>query len=61
MFQILMTADQYPELKRGVPKLMEFASMIIALQVKPSLELDTFYDEVCQDSGYLAMLEAKGL
>ena len=34
MFQILMTADQYPELKRGVPKLMEFASMIIALQGK---------------------------
>ena len=60
MFQILMTADQYPELKRGVPKLMEFASMIIALQGKAeSMELDTFYDEVCQDSGYLAMLEAK--
>ena len=62
MFQILMTADQYPELKRSVPKLMEFASMIIALQGKAeSMELDTFYDEVCQDSGYLAMLEAKGL
>ena len=39
---------------------MEFASMIIALQGKAeSMELDTFYDEVCQDSGYLAMLDAK--
>ena len=60
MFQVLMAAEQYPELSRSAAKLQAFASLIIEMQGKAeAMELDTFYDEVCLDSGYLTMLEAK--
>ena len=60
MFQILMAADQYPELARSAAKLMNFAAFIIELQGKAeSMELDSFYDTLCADTGYLAALEEK--
>ena len=60
MFQVLMEANQYPDLARSAEKLMAFAALIIEMQGKAeSMEMDAFYDEVCQDSGYLTMLEAK--
>lgn len=60
MFHILMGADQYPELSRAAAKLLDFASMIIEMQGKAeAMDLDEFYDEICEDSGYLTMLEAK--
>ena len=61
MFQVLMEAEQHPELARAAGKLTEFAALIIGLQGKAeAMPLDEFYDEVCLDSGYLVMLEAKG-
>ena len=60
MFQVLMQAEQYSELSRSAAKLQDFASLIIEMQGKAeAMELDSFYDEVCRDSGYLTMLEAK--
>ncbi len=60
MFQVLMQAEQYGELSRSAVKLQDFASLIIELQGKAeAMELDSFYDEICRDSGYLTMLESK--
>ena len=60
MFEVLMAANQYPELSRSAEKLMDFAGLIIEMQGKAeAMDLDEFYDEVCKDSGYLTMLEAK--
>ena len=60
MFQVLMAAEQYPELSRSAAKLQAFASLVIEMQGKAeAMDLDAFYDEVCLDSGYQAMLEEK--
>ena len=59
LFEIIRNADIFPELRTAKNKLIAFADMIDGLRkMGASLALPEFYDEVCRQSGYTAMLEA---
>ena len=60
MFEILLRADAYPEIKSAAAKLRRFAVMIEALQTAlETMELPEFYEEVCRQTGYTQALEEK--
>ncbi|MBQ9347637.1 MAG: ATP-binding domain-containing protein, partial [Oscillibacter sp.] len=60
LYEIFRNADFFPELKTAKAKLLAFADLIDGLRKKEkSMDLADFYDEVCQASGYVKMLEER--
>ena len=58
MFEILRTADRWPELSRPAVKLRQFAQMIEGLRAFAELNPpDAVYDELLEKTGYLLALE----
>lgn len=61
MFDIVSHTGDYPELGRAAKALDSFAQLIINLQdIQETMPLDTFYEQVMQQTGYLEALQAKG-
>ena len=56
LFQILESADRFPELFRSALRMREFANMIRDLQ-ELKLSCADLYDRVLEKTGYLSMLE----
>ncbi len=60
LFEILRTADSYPELSRASLKMRMFANMISELKAQSEeLAPDLLYDALLSETGYLRMLEDK--
>lgn len=60
LFEILRTADAYPELSRASLKMRMFANMISELKAQSEeLAPDLLYDMLLKETGYLRMLEDK--
>ena len=60
LYEVVRSCRDYAALQKGAAKLSAFASIIEGLQQKAEeLELTEFYDQVLQDTGYLAALESK--
>ncbi|MBO6041464.1 MAG: UvrD-helicase domain-containing protein, partial [Oscillospiraceae bacterium] len=58
MFEILRSADRWPELSRPAVKLRQFAQMIEGLRAFAELNPpDAVYDELLEKTGYLLALE----
>ena len=61
LYQILLRVGEYPVLKSAAGKLGKFVELIEGLrELEGTMELAEFYDAVCQRTGYLQALEAKG-
>jgi len=61
LYEIMRNADLFPELKSAAPKLLKFADLIDGLRgAGGTMALPEFYDEVCERTGYVHALEAKG-
>ena len=62
LFEIVRTAEQYPELQRGSSKLMQFAAMIDELRaMSAAVPLDEVYDALMERSGYIRALREKDI
>ncbi len=60
LYQIMRTANSYPQLKSSAAKLISFTELIEQMRVQVSQKaLPEFYDYVCERSGYVAMLQEK--
>ena len=60
LYEIVRSADAYPELQRGAGKLTEFAAMIDALRaMSETAPLDEVYDALIERSGYIRALQQK--
>ncbi len=60
LFEIIRHCQEYASLQKSAPRLMAFVQLIENLQGKAEeLELTAFYEQVMQDTGYAAALEAK--
>ena len=60
LFEIVRTAEQYPELQRGSSKLMQFSAMIDELRaMSAAAPLDEVYDALMERSGYIRALQEK--
>ncbi len=60
LFDVLDTADSYPDLSRSAPRMREFTSMIKSLRsFSENNTPDLLLDELWEKSGYLRMLEEK--
>jgi DNA helicase-2/ATP-dependent DNA helicase PcrA len=60
LYEILRNADLFPELRSAAPKLLKVADLIDGLRkAGGTLALPEFYDEVCQRTGYVRMLQEK--
>lgn len=60
IYQVILHAESYPELKKQAAKLSVFTHMMESLREKVSqMELLDFYDEVVAATGYITALEAK--
>ncbi len=61
LYDVIADPKGYPALEKAAAKLQRFAEMIGSLRQKlPNMELTDFYDQVLLETGYIAMLEAKG-
>ena len=61
LYDVIADPKGYPALEKVAAKLQRFAEMIGSLRQKlPTMELTDFYDQVLLETGYIAMLEAKG-
>ncbi len=61
LFEVISRANQYPELKRGAVKLIQFADMMNELRrANQAVTPDILYDLVLEKTGYIAALEKKG-
>ena len=61
LYDVIADPKGYPALEKAAAKLQRFAEMIDSLRQKlPTMELTDFYDQVLLETGYIAMLEAKG-
>ena len=60
LYEVLLHAADYPELKNAAGKLLAFTDMIESLRRQlPDSDLMVFYDLVCDKSGYTAALREK--
>ena len=60
IFEVLKSANDYPELKRGEVRLRQFAILIDELRALSETEPpDVLYDALVEKSGYAAALKAK--
>ena len=60
LYEVLLHAADYPELKNAAGKLLAFTGMIESLRRQlPDSDLMAFYDLVCDKSGYTAALREK--
>ena len=60
LWEILTHADQYPNLKTAAVKLLAFTTVISELRgLEETLALPELYDEVCEKSRYVKVLEEK--
>lgn len=60
LYEVLLHATDYPELKNAAGKLLAFTDMIESLRRQlPDSDLMAFYDLVCDKSGYTAALREK--
>lgn len=60
LYEVLLQAADYPELKNAAGKLLAFTDMIESLRRQlPDSDLMAFYDLVCDKSGYTAALREK--
>ena len=60
LYEVLLQAADYPELKNAAGKLLAFTDMIESLRRQlPDSNLMAFYDLVCDKSGYTAALREK--
>ncbi len=60
VFEIVKSADQYPDLQRGAVRLRQFAIMIDELRMlSESLPADELYDAVVERTGYIRALQEK--
>ena len=59
LYDVLLEAGQYPELKRSVNGIRGFLSIMEEARELASGPLDELYDFLLQKSGYIAMLESK--
>ena len=60
LYEVLLHAADYPELKNAAGKLLTFTDMIESLRRQlPDSDLIAFYDLVCDKSGYTAALREK--
>ena len=60
LYEVLLHAADYPELKNAAGKLLTFTGMIESLRRQlPDSDLMAFYDLVCDKSGYTAALREK--
>ncbi len=60
LYEVLLHAADYPELKNAAGKLLAFTDMIESLRRQlPDSDLMAFYDLVCDKSGYTAALREK--
>ena len=60
LYEVLLHAADYPELKNAAGKLLTFTDMIESLrQQLPDSDLMAFYDLVCDKCGYTAALREK--
>ena len=61
LYDVIRRANQYPELKRSAPKLIQFVEMMEFLrEANGAVTPDVLYDLVLEKSGYIAALEKKG-
>ena len=59
-YEILQTADQYPELQRGAVRMRQFAIMMDELRaMSETAPLDEVYDALLERSGYILALQGK--
>ena len=60
LYEIIRNADLFPELKSACGKLLKFADLIDGLRRQGAdLALPEFYDAVCDQTGYVKVLEDK--
>ena len=60
LYEILQTADRYPELQRGAMKMRLFTVMMDELRaLSETAPLDEVYDALIEKSGYIAALQGK--
>ena len=60
LYEIIRNADLFPELKSAASKLLKFADLIDGLRrAGTELALPEFYDAVCDQTGYVRVLEEK--
>ena len=60
IYQVMLHAASYPELKKQAAKLAVFTDMMESLREKADqMDLPDFYDEVVAATGYITALEAK--
>ena len=58
--EIIARANEYDELRRAAPKLIEFSDMLSALRSLADSEgVDALYDELVEKTGYIRALEEK--
>ena len=61
LYEVFRNADLFPELKSVKGKLSKFADLLDELRRKSAeMPLPDFYDLLCDESGYVKMLETKG-
>ena len=62
LYEIVQSADQYPELQRGASRLKDFAAMIGDLRaMSEKTPLDELYDALMERSGYIRALQDKDI
>ncbi|OUQ24911.1 ATP-dependent DNA helicase PcrA [Flavonifractor sp. An135] len=60
LWEIVEKAGDYPEFQKAAGKLGQFAELMTELRkLAGEMDLDAFYDEVVERTGYAAMLEQK--
>ena len=60
LWDVVSSADTYPELQKAAPRLGQFAALIDDLtELSRTIDLPNFYEEVVARTGYAAMLSAK--
>ena len=60
LFEIVCSARSYPELRSAAGRMEDFGQLILELRdLCDQLELVEFYGQVCQRTGYAAMLQEK--
>ncbi|WP_409968839.1 3'-5' exonuclease [Bengtsoniella intestinalis] len=60
LYEVLRNADLFPELKTPCNKLLKMADLIDGLRKSArEMELEAFYEEVCERSGYVKALQDK--
>ncbi len=60
LYEIFRNADLFPPLKSAAPRLLKFADLVDDLRrAVRTMDLPSFYDTVCQETGYVLALKEK--